>query len=54
MKEEYSNKEALKNIIDKCNKEELKVIKALIVAAYPNLDKMIADRKDIDNESDDK
>lgn len=51
MKDEYNNKEILKNIIDRCNEEELEVIKALIVAAYPNLDKMIANRK-IDEDSD--
>ena len=44
-KDEYSNKEILKNIIDRCNEEELGVIKDLIVAAYPNLDKMTASRK---------
>lgn len=44
-KDEYSNKEILKNIIDRCNDEELEVIKALIVAAYPNLDKMVENRK---------
>lgn len=44
-KEEYSNKEILKNIIDRCNDEELQVIKDLIIAAYPNLDKMIANRR---------
>ena len=45
MKDEYSNREILKNIIDRCNEEELEVIKALIVAAYPNLDKMTASRR---------
>lgn len=44
-KDEYSNREILKNIIDRCNEEELAVIKDLIVAAYPNLDKMTASRK---------
>ncbi|MBR2241289.1 MAG: helix-turn-helix transcriptional regulator [Clostridia bacterium] len=44
-KDEFSNKEILKNIIDRCNEEELAVIKDLIVAAYPNLDKMTASRK---------
>ena len=45
MKDEYSNKEILKNIIERCNEEELAVIKDLIVAAYPNLDKMTESRK---------
>lgn len=49
-KEKYNDKEILKNIIDRCNEEELKVIKALIVAAYPNLDKMVANREKFDNQ----
>ena len=44
-KDEFSNKEILKNIIDRCNEDELQVIKDLIVAAYPYLDKMIESRK---------
>ena len=44
-KDDYSNKDILKNIIDRCNEEELEVIKDLIVAAYPNLGKMTASRK---------
>ncbi len=46
MNGEYNNREILRNIIDRCSEEELEVIKALIVAAYPNLDKMVANRKD--------
>ncbi|MBR1654722.1 MAG: helix-turn-helix transcriptional regulator [Clostridia bacterium] len=53
-KDEYSNKEVLKNIIDRCNEEELEVIKDLIVAAYPNLDKMTASRKVNKNKKSDK
>lgn len=45
MKDEYSNKEILQNIINRCNEEELEVIKDLIIAAYPNLGKMTASRK---------
>lgn len=45
MLKDYNNKEILKNIIDRCNEEELDVIKDLILAAYPNLEKMAANRK---------
>ena len=54
MKDEYSSKEILKNIIDRCNEEELEVIKALIVAAYPNLDKMTASRRNDKEENSNK
>ena len=37
MKEEYTNKEVLLEIINKCNEKELKVIKNVIVAMYPSL-----------------
>ena len=43
-KDDYNNKEILKNIIDRCSEEELQVIKDLIVAAYPYLDKMAESR----------
>lgn len=33
---DYSNKEILKTIIDRCDESELKVIKEVIVAMYPN------------------
>ena len=45
MKDDYSDKEILKNIIDRCSDEEVAVIKDLITAAYPNLDKMTANRR---------
>ena len=45
MVKDYSNKEILKNIIDRCSEEEVDVIKDLILAAYPNLDKMVGSRK---------
>lgn len=45
MKKEYSNKEILQNMLDRCNEEELKIIKDLIVALYPNLDKVNTKRK---------
>ncbi len=51
MKDSYSSKEILKNIIDRCNEDELEVIKDLIVAAYPNLSKMTASRKETKNKS---
>ena len=33
---DYSNKEILKTIIDRCDEAELKAIKEVIVAMYPN------------------
>ncbi len=51
IKDSYSNKEILKNIIDRCNEEELEVIKDLIVAVYPNLEKLTAKRKSKQNKS---
>ena len=45
MVKNYSNKEILKNIIDRCSEDEVEVIKDLIIAAYPNLEKMTASRK---------
>lgn len=33
---DYSNKEILKTIIDRCDEAELKIIKEVIVAIYPN------------------
>lgn len=44
-KEEYSNREIVKNIVERCSDEEIDVIKDLIVAAFPNLNKMTASRK---------
>lgn len=45
MVKEYSDKDILKNIIDRCSEEEVEVLKDLIIAAYPNLDKMVKSRK---------
>lgn len=45
MKKEYSNKEILQEIIDRCDEKELEVIKDLIVATYPNFSKIINKRK---------
>lgn len=38
MQKEYSDKEILINIIERCDKDELAVLKDLIVATFPNLD----------------
>ena len=45
MVKEYSDKDILKNIIDRCSEEEVEVLKDLITAAYPNLEKMVKSRK---------
>lgn len=44
-KKENSNKEILYEIIDRCSDEEVKVIKEIIVATYPNLDQILKSRK---------
>ena len=46
MKKEYNNKEIIEEIINRCNEEELSVIKDLIVAVYPNFKFIIKDKKD--------
>lgn len=46
MNKEYSNKEILLEIIERCDDEELEIIKDLIVATFPNLDK-IKDKRNI-------
>ncbi len=46
MKKEYSNKEILEEIINRCNEEELGVIKDLIVAVYPNLKYILKDKSE--------
>lgn len=45
MNKEYSNKDILNEIIDRCNEEELSIIKDIIVATFPNLDKIKSNRK---------
>lgn len=45
IKNNGTNKEVLIEIINRCNDEELEVIKDLIVATYPNLKKIINKRK---------
>lgn len=43
-RDEYESKEILINIINRCSDDELDVIKDLILAAYPKLDKIAVDR----------
>lgn len=45
MKEEYSNKEILLNIVDRCNQEEIETIKDVIVALYPHLSEIVEKKK---------
>jgi len=45
MIKDYSNKDILQEIINRCNEEELQVITDLIVATYPNLNKIVDKRK---------
>lgn len=45
VKKEYNNKKILQEIIERCNEEELEIIKDLIVAIYPNFNKIINERK---------
>lgn len=45
-KESFSNKEILLNIIERCDEEELSILKDLIVATFPNLDNIAKRRKD--------
>ena len=46
MKKEYSDKEILLEIIERCDEIELAIIKDLIVATFPNLDK-IKDKRNL-------
>ena len=41
VKKEYSNKEILDEIINRCNEEELQVIKDMVVSIYPHLNKVL-------------
>lgn len=45
MKKEYTNKEILLEIIERCDEEELAVLKNLAVAIFPDLDKIRLKRK---------
>ena len=46
MKKEYSNKEIMLEIIERCSEEELKVLKELTVAVYPNFKNIIKHHKE--------
>lgn len=48
MDKTYSNKEILVNIIEKCNNEEIQVLNDIIIATYPNLEKIIRKRSEKD------
>ena len=41
----YTNKEILENIINRCDDEELAILKDIIVSTFPNLDKIKEKRK---------
>ncbi len=45
MSNNYTNKEILQNIIDRCDKEELEILKEIVVATFPNLNKIKEKRK---------
>lgn len=45
MKNAYSNKEILEEIVNRCNEEEVSILKDIIVATFPNLDGIIKNRK---------
>ena len=38
---EYDDKEIIINIIDKCDKNQMKIIKDVLVAIFPNFDELI-------------
>lgn len=42
--EKITNKEVIEEIINRCNNQELEVIKDLIIATYPNLGKIVRTR----------
>lgn len=44
MKKTYNSREILQNIINRCNDEEVKILKDIIVATFPNLDKIKGNR----------
>lgn len=45
MKKDYSNKEILEEIINRCDEEELQVIKDMVVSVYPHLNKVLKSKK---------
>jgi len=44
VKKVYNSREILQNIIKRCNDEEINVLKEIIVATFPNLDKIKENR----------
>ena len=46
MRNDYSNKEILLQIIDRCDEEELKILKDVIVAVFPDLGKIMKKNKE--------
>lgn len=38
MPKEYSDKEILQNILERCDEEELAILKDIVVATFPNMD----------------
>ena len=45
VKQEYSDKEIISNIIARCNECELETIKDVIIAIYPKFSKIIEDKQ---------
>lgn len=45
MSKEYNNKEILQNIINRCDEEELAILKDIVVATFPNIDRIKKKRK---------
>lgn len=45
MTKDYSNKEILQNIIDRCDEDELAILKDIVVATFPNIDTIKKKRK---------
>lgn len=50
MPKDYSNKEILQNIIDRCDEEELAILKDIVVATFPNIDRIKNKRKAANND----
>ena len=46
MRNDYSNKEILLQTIDRCDEEELEILKNLMVAVFPDLGKIINKSKE--------
>ena len=42
--EQFDSKEIMKEIINRCNNEELQVVRDVIVALYPHLEKVITNK----------